>query len=321
LSVSSRRRDAGLLRTPPGSGAESGVFKVAAPVCRPVPARLDLPLQARCSPGTGVDQLKPTSMVLARLRSVGAQVLRPWRARRLCSDRRSAQRLRELLNGSPADGTQEAVELRLRALDGHTVTVRPGSTDAKVVWDTFRGRYHLPPPGLTPATIWDLGSNIGMTVAHFAALYPGARVIGVELDAENASLCERNVAPYGDRCEILNAAVWDRDGEVPYSARPGGEYSTRVGGGAGEPRVARAISLDTLAEMTQVDRVDFVKMDIEGAEARVLGNETRWTELVRCIKVEVHKPYTMAECVSDLEHLGFRTAVDPRYSKAVTGIK
>src|SRR5262245_18098994 len=66
-----------------------------------------------------------------------------------------------------------AVSLRLKPLDGNSVLCRPGTTDALVLWDTFGGRYHLPPAPLKPdCVICDLGANAGYTAAHFASLYP-----------------------------------------------------------------------------------------------------------------------------------------------------
>ena len=84
---------------------------------------------------------------------------------------------------------------------GHSITVRPGTSDVLVLRDASIGQYHLPPS--PPRTILDLGAHIGTTVAHFAHLYPQARIYGIELDAANFSLCEQNVAPWSDGCELL----------------------------------------------------------------------------------------------------------------------
>jgi FkbM family methyltransferase len=66
--------------------------------------------------------------------------------------------------------------------------------------------------------ILDLGANIGITVADNARRYPGARLIAVELDPENAELARLNTAPWADRVELLQGAVWTEDGEIASSA-------------------------------------------------------------------------------------------------------
>jgi hypothetical protein len=69
--------------------------------------------------------------------------------------------------------------------------------------------------------------------------------------------------------------------------------------------------------MTLIDRyaggrdVDYVKLDIEGAERDLLTANTGWAARVRCISVEVHSPYRVEECLRDLAALGFRTSTKP----------
>src|SRR5262249_12662325 len=144
-------------------------------------------------------------------------------AGRVTSDRQSLRTFVRLTR-SPSDGSsRSAARLRLRPLRGREVLVRRGTSDIGTVWGTFARGYHLPPPELgPPRTIWDLGANIGLTMAHFACLYPDARVLGVELDEDNVVLARQNVAAWADRCEVIHAAVWPTDGEVHYRGWPGG---------------------------------------------------------------------------------------------------
>jgi FkbM family methyltransferase len=182
------------------------------------------------------------------------------------------------------------------------------------VWalpDTFLPAEHLPPRELEPTsvrTIWDLGANVGASMAHLAVLHPQARVLGVELDEQNAALCRRNIAPWSDRCELIVGAVWTADGEVPYRRDGLDALSFRVeeGAASGADGTVPAYSLDTLLARQGGGTVDFVKMDVEGAEQAILREHTGWAEHVRAIKVEVHEPYTVEACVADLERLGFR---------------
>jgi len=257
--------------------------------------------------------------MLAGPRARAAEVPLFVRRLRLTGSLSSARRLAELERlSSYGDAVAPTVHrLRVQAL-GCSVGVRQGTKDYCAVRDTFAGRYHLPPAGITPETILDLGANIGMTMAHLAVLYPRARIIGVELDADNAALCRENVRPWADRCKLVEGAAWSADGEVMYERRRGceqGFHVTRQHGNATAP----AISLNTLLGRHGWDRVDFVKMDIEGAEQQVLRRATEWAERVRSIKVEVHGAYTMNDCAGDLRALGFDTRFDDRHWAAVIG--
>lgn len=225
-------------------------------------------------------------------------------------------RLARLLNTNTL--SDKLVEIHPRALRGREVLLRRGTSDAGVALQTFVYRLHVPPDAReSPHVVWDLGSNIGLTVAHFACLYPRARVVGVEPDPENAALARRNIQPWSDRCTIIESAVWHEDGEVPFELHPRAEFAARIVE-ASEHRV-RACSLTTL--LRDEVSVDLLKVDIEGAEREVLRHNTGWAAKVRRIIVEVHEPYTVEECREDLRRLAFVVAVNPEFAVSVVGTK
>lgn len=193
--------------------------------------------------------------------------------------------------------------VNLTALDGAPVLIRPGSSDTDVLIGAFDGRYHLPARGLdSPDLIWDLGTNIGLTIRQMASEFPAARFVGVELDGANRELAERNLAALGDRVELIEGAVWTDPGTITYGTPDGGsEDAFRVsesGGGT-----ATAVPLDELHERFGVP--GYVKMDIEGAEREVLAANTAWAADVAALGVEYHPPYGEPECRAALEALGF----------------
>jgi FkbM family methyltransferase len=245
-----------------------------------------------------------------RLGYVGARVTSDWQS--LGTFRR--------LNCPPSSSKSAAAPLRLRPLGGHEVWVRPGTSDAATVWGTFARRYHLPPPEVVaPRLIWDLGANIGLTMAHFACLYPEARVLGVELDGDNVALARKNIAPWADRCEVIHAAVWRADGEVRYRGWPGGTSNYQVTD-TGEGAVVRAVSLATLLD-ERGGPVDYLKVDVEGAERELLRDGRGWANQVRSVKVELHGDYDVDACRADLRGLGYQTWRDPEHWACVVGLR
>src|SRR5262249_21333726 len=136
------------------------------------------------------------------------------------------------------------VAIRVRPLGGATFWLRPGTTDALMIRDTFRDNHHPPPDEIRdPRWIVDLGANIGVTVADNARRHPRARIVAVELDPGNAESARRNTQPWADRVEILQGAVWTSDGEVAYDADTGEEHGFRAGAGTA---TTRALSMDTI---------------------------------------------------------------------------
>jgi FkbM family methyltransferase len=261
-------------------------------------------------------------------------LLHPLAKLRLAADAQSARRLLELaahsplLRPRPPQPATRPLRIRLRPLGGRAVLLRPYSSDYDVLLDTFLSRYHLEPLRSAPDTILDLGANVGLTIAHYASLYPQARIVGVELDAHNFELCRENIAPFGERCRVVHGAIWAEEGEITYRRQSGNEWGFAIGGGDGQrgdsdPRgeevSAPALTIDSLLARVGWSRVDFVKMDIEGAEREVLRGGESWSERVASIGVEVHFPYTVQECERDLQRLGFSTARLLRHRNAVLG--
>jgi FkbM family methyltransferase len=176
-------------------------------------------------------------------------------------------------------------------------------------------------------TILDLGANIGATVADLAVGHPGARVLGVELDAANVAIARRNIERWRDRASIVHGAVWTDDGEIAYGGERG-EWAYRILPAMDARTDAAAIatvpafSMATLIDMVSSDGdVDYVKMDVEGAERFLLDGSGDWAARVRCLQVEVHVPWDLADCMRSLDRLGFDTVPDPGSIPSVTAFR
>lgn len=171
---------------------------------------------------------------------------------------------------------------------GRTVTLRglPDSNDDGGIWkEVFEHGYHIPPGEMpSPATVLDLGANIGLTAAHYGTLWPDASIIGVEMDYENAKIARQN-AP---GATILCCAVADRSGAGSY------ERTDRTAGLRLGPVAAGQLPITTISLRALVlgwfggHPVDFVKMDVERSEWEILEAAADWAPLVRHLLVELH---------------------------------
>jgi hypothetical protein len=210
----------------------------------------------------------------------------------------------------PAAGT--AVPVRVKGMDGRAVWLRPRSYDRAALEFLHYG-HHLPPAELTGpvSRIAVFGANIGLLLGDLAARYPDARLLGVEPDQDNAALARRNLAHLGDRCTLVQAAVWHRAETLSLSWEPDawGQALTDQPGTSGAARL-QLDAIDAgklLGGFSGEPPVDYLLMNIESAWYEMLKHG-HWTQHVRCIKVEIQDHYD--EAVPLLEALGYQARLN-----------
>ena len=78
--------------------------------------------------------------------------------------------------------------------------------------------------------------------------------------------------------------------------------------------------MDTILGHVPPERaIDYVKMDVEGVEARLLKQD--WLERIDSIGLQVHDPYSLADCAQDLSEHGFDSRVVPRRRNYIVGVR
>jgi FkbM family methyltransferase len=189
-----------------------------------------------------------------------------------------------------------------------TIFMRTLAGDLRIFYEIFLERaYGLPPSLLTdPLVIIDAGSNIGMTALYFSALYPRARIYCLEPDPHNFQLLQRNLDLHkvAGRAILIEAALYDRDGRIGLSNAQWAYNSSVCEGGADQKTVA-AISMDSLLDQFHLDRIDLLKIDIEGSEDKVFANATGWLKKVSVLLIEVHAPESQEPIMRRLAESGF----------------
>lgn len=118
----------------------------------------------------------------------------------------------------------------------------------------------------------DLGGNLGTSAISFSrAAGPGGRVFSFE--PLTASLIERNLRANGiSNVTVVPCAAGERSGEAEFTCGAGLLDSSMVRPPSNAIRTIKVpvVSLDDYVEQQDLDRVDFIKMDIEGAEEQAL---------------------------------------------------
>lgn len=148
-----------------------------------------------------------------------------------------------------------------------------------------------------PPFILDCGSNVGLSVLYFKRLFPDSRVIAFEPDPQTFALLEKNAATNGWRnVELHNRAVFSTAGPVDFRydpAAPGSVCNSVRSEVMPATQTVEAVTLSSYIE----GEVDFLKLDVEGAEMAVLEEVAQSGKLrqIRELVVEYHHHLAPAE--------------------------
>lgn len=162
-------------------------------------------------------------------------------------------------------------------------------------------------PRRRDAMIIDCGANIGLSVIYFKRLCPEATILAFEPDPSLCELLTKNIQERGlEDVEVRNSAVWIDNARLRFAAD--GALGGRLSGlhGADQQLEVAAVRLrDHLSR-----RVDFLKMDVEGAEYAVLKDCRDRLSNVENLFVEYHvgphEEQRLDEILSWLSVAGFR---------------
>jgi FkbM family methyltransferase len=173
--------------------------------------------------------------------------------------------------------------------------------------------------GIKPGeTVVDAGAHIGaFSVAAARRVGPKGRVFAFEPSPRSRALLERNLR--ANRLSWAKVHPWalaEAEGEAPLFVAEGAvnPVADTLRAQEGRSRVAvRLRRLDDVLAEEGVERVDHLKIDVEGSELRVLDGASRALSVTRRLVMEIHPQAVEPEEVRErLEALGFSCDVRPQ---------
>jgi FkbM family methyltransferase len=193
---------------------------------------------------------------------------------------------------------REPIVLKTQALpNGFQVTYRNDCEFEVICEDIFEKKVYYFEADTAEPAILDCGGHIGLAVLYFKSLYPQARIVTFEPNPETFALLQRNIAQNNLRgVEALNLAVTGdgRKNAVLYI----GENFLKAWDSTDtiEPNLwvnmheYRGIPVPSTRLSSYINgKVDFLKLDIEGAEVDVLDELNGKLGSVQAITLEYHQ--------------------------------
>ncbi|MEN8221096.1 MAG: FkbM family methyltransferase [Pseudomonadota bacterium] len=172
------------------------------------------------------------------------------------------------------------------------IYLRTKTSDIFAFKEVFVNKCYEQQLGLEPKVIIDAGANIGMTSIFYAAQYPNAKIIALECESSNFAILKKNVALY-QNIMPLKKALWNKNtylnifdphtyGNVTFQTREIGSTESIV------DTQVESITVNEIMRQHNLEYVDILKVDIEGAEMEVFSVANTWIGNIGVIVIELH---------------------------------
>lgn len=178
------------------------------------------------------------------------------------------------------------------------IVLKHGPSDD--AWSLFREifveRCYTRPEFYTPKpsdTVIDCGANVGFFALYLESVAPGIRVHCFEPSTSNRSRLSINISEnlLENLITVHPVAVMDREGVLELTQAPqAGSTSAFDASLNGSKESVRSISLDQAIAMTGAQKIDLLKIDVEGAEIEILEGASAecWQKIQRVV-LEYHE--------------------------------
>lgn len=155
------------------------------------------------------------------------------------------------------------------------------------VIEIFRDEIYKFKPESNEPFIIDCGANIGLSVCYFKKHYPNSRILAFEPDKNIFELLRKNVKQFAtdDKIELVESAVWTEDTELNFYSE-GALAGSALTDFDNKKNIVTVSAVDLKKYLNKP--VDFLKIDIEGAENTVIFDIKDQLANVKMLFLEYH---------------------------------
>lgn len=160
---------------------------------------------------------------------------------------------------------------------------------------------------ITVNSIIDAGSNIGLTTIYFKRYFQNSKVYCIEPDNENFRMLNRNLNLFtaDGTVKTYNAGLMGKSGLsliISSDFRGGSDWAKQTIVSDEINLNLKSITIPDIINENQLQIIDILKIDIEGAETFLINNDTDTSFLkkTRCVAIEIHDEFNCRDKIHEL---------------------
>ncbi len=191
------------------------------------------------------------------------------------------------------------------------ILLRKGSSDLKVfrqiiINEEFKNVVQLiHQHDIKIKNVIDAGANIGLTTLYLKEHFPETEILCIEPDASNQAQLSQHIALNNlTNVELIKGGVWSHNSwlNIDNTFRDGLEWSRSLKPGENEKGDIPVYAISNLLIEKQWDSIDFLKMDIEGAEEAIFSKDADLSFLskTKVITIEIHDMFEVGHRIVEI---------------------
>ena len=200
------------------------------------------------------------------------------------------------------------------------ILLRDSTSDNEVFEYVFLEKYHRPNFSISKKpVILDLGANVGFAALDLKQKYPNSKIYCYELCSSNFQILVNNISKFKDILPFNNA-VWIRNELVNFDNSLASD-ALHIDNSISTGSKVLGITMDQIFAHNNLIFVDYVKMDIEGAEFEIFNSDLEWLKKIHSIKVEIHNKEHFDFIFSKLLSCNFNVWKDTKHWSTICAVR
>ena len=183
-------------------------------------------------------------------------------------------------------------------------------SDSFIISEVFQNECYRVSTSKNITNIVDLGANAGFTAVYFSKFFKNAKIACVEPMPGNIGVLKENLKLNNVNSVVFEIAVTTVDGKVTMDIGDkdyGGKVHHIPFGKAmgNDTLIVDGLSIDTILKKMNWNKIDLLKIDIEGYEGVMLLENNSWLAVVNTIIMEIHEGITIEDVKDALRPYDF----------------